>query len=74
MLTKISRQKPSAAVAESIPKEKLIPAGENMYDPHVWFSIPLWLYAVDEIEAQLKKQNRNMQTTLQKTPKSIKRI
>lgn len=55
MLTKISRQKPSAAVAESIPKEKLIPAGENMYDPHVWFSIPLWLYAVDEIEAQLKK-------------------
>ncbi|PLV33477.1 Periplasmic zinc-binding protein TroA precursor [Bacillus subtilis subsp. subtilis] len=56
VLQKIGEQKQAAAVAEAIPKNKLIPAGEGKtFDPHVWFSIPLWIYAVDEIEAQFSK-------------------
>ncbi len=54
--SKNRRTKQAAAVAEAIPKNKLISAGEGKtFDPHVWFSIPLWIYAVDEIEAQFSK-------------------
>ncbi|MFL6976049.1 manganese ABC transporter substrate-binding protein/adhesin MntA [Bacillus inaquosorum] len=56
VLQKIGEQKQAAAVAEAIPKNKLISAGKGKtFDPHVWFSIPLWIYAVDEIEAQFSK-------------------
>ncbi|MCC9024026.1 metal ABC transporter solute-binding protein, Zn/Mn family [Bacillus nakamurai] len=72
ILTKISAQKPAAAVAESIPKEKLISAGENMYDPHVWFSIPLWLHAVDEVETQLKKAKPQYADDFEKNAREYK--
>ncbi|MEC1735428.1 zinc ABC transporter substrate-binding protein [Bacillus mojavensis] len=56
ILRKIGEQNQAAAVAEAIPKSKLISAGKGkMYDPHVWFSIPLWIYAIDEIEEQFSK-------------------
>ncbi|MCY8887197.1 zinc ABC transporter substrate-binding protein, partial [Bacillus spizizenii] len=55
VLQKIGEQKQAAAIAEAIPKSKLISTEEDqdMHDPHVWFSIPLWLYAIDEVEKQL---------------------
>ncbi|PSA93524.1 manganese transporter [Bacillus atrophaeus] len=55
ILKKIGEQKPTAPVAEAIPEEKLISTekDQDMHDPHVWFSIPLWLYAIDEVEKQL---------------------
>lgn len=56
VLQKIGEQKQAAAITEAIPKSKLISVGAGKtFDPHVWFSIPLWIYAVDEIETQFSK-------------------
>ncbi|MFD3202408.1 manganese ABC transporter substrate-binding protein/adhesin MntA [Bacillus sp. LR_5] len=73
VLQKIGEQKQSAAVAEAIPKNKLIPAGEGKtFDPHVWFSIPLWIYAVDEIEAQFSKAMPQHADAFRKNAKEYK--
>ncbi|MBM7649177.1 manganese/zinc/iron transport system substrate-binding protein [Bacillus ectoiniformans] len=50
---KVNEQKPTYAVAESIPKEKLKKSGDKLHDPHVWFDISLWIYAVEKVEEGL---------------------
>ncbi len=48
VLKQLGRSRKTVAVAEAIPESSLIKAaqGEYSYDPHVWFDINLWLYAV----------------------------
>ncbi|KGX84294.1 metal ABC transporter solute-binding protein, Zn/Mn family [Pontibacillus marinus] len=48
---KMRQQKPTYAVAESIPEEKMDADPENpeIYDPHVWFDVTMWQYTVDEV-------------------------
>ncbi|OIR62073.1 manganese transporter [Bacillus sp. FMQ74] len=73
VLQKIGEQKQAAAVAEAIPKNKLISAGEGKtFDPHVWFSIPLWIHAVDEIETQFSKAMPQHADDFQKNAKAYK--
>ncbi|MGF9968288.1 manganese/zinc/iron transport system substrate-binding protein [Bacillus sp. SJZ110] len=73
VLQKIGEQKQATAVAAAIPKNKLIPAGEGKtFDPHVWFSIPLWIYAVDEIEAQFSKAMPQHADAFRKNAKEYK--
>lgn len=73
VLQKIGEQQQSAAVAVTIPKNKLIPAGEGKtFDPHVWLSIPLWIYAVDEIEAQFSKAMPQHADAFRKNAKEYK--
>jgi manganese/zinc/iron transport system substrate-binding protein len=40
-----------AAVAESVPTDRLLapPEFAGAYDPHVWFDVSLWLYAVEAV-------------------------
>lgn len=54
---KMSNEKPTVAVASSIPENKLITDIENekAHDPHVWFDISLWMHTVDEVEKELSK-------------------
>ncbi|MEX2396251.1 MAG: zinc ABC transporter substrate-binding protein [Balneolales bacterium] len=46
------------AVSSSIPDSLLISAYDfgGIYDPHIWFDISLWKYAVNDIESQLSKR------------------
>lgn len=37
------------AVSEAIPESRLLPVGNDEFDPHVWFSIPIWRLAVQAI-------------------------
>ena len=55
ILKKLGRQKPTIPAAESIPNEMLISAigYEDAYDPHVWFDIRRWKYAVKSISHAL---------------------
>ncbi|TCT23329.1 manganese/zinc/iron transport system substrate-binding protein [Melghiribacillus thermohalophilus] len=48
-------QKPTIPVAEAIPESKLLADPENpeIYDPHVWFDIELWKYAVKAVRDEL---------------------
>jgi manganese/zinc/iron transport system substrate-binding protein len=56
---KMSKEKPTIAVAESIPKNQLLDnqANPGSYDPHVWFDIDLWSYAVESVRDQLIKMD-----------------
>ncbi|GAB4245447.1 MAG: manganese ABC transporter substrate-binding protein/adhesin MntA [Ekhidna sp.] len=51
ILKKLARQKPVVAAAENIPDEMLINATgyENTPDPHIWFDVQRWKYAVSSI-------------------------
>ncbi|WP_370086714.1 metal ABC transporter solute-binding protein, Zn/Mn family [Ekhidna sp.] len=55
ILGKLGRQKPVVAAAESIPKEMLKSAVgyQDAYDPHVWFDVRRWKYAVKSISHAL---------------------
>ncbi|MEK9657319.1 MAG: zinc ABC transporter substrate-binding protein [bacterium] len=52
----LSKSKPAIAVTRSIPKEKLMSPKEyeGNYDPHVWFDVSLWQYAVEEVAEGLR--------------------
>jgi len=72
---KIGKEKPTIAVAEAIPNEKLIKNSNDSkaYDPHVWFDIELWLIVVEKVRDELIKAdpenkadyNRNTDAYLQ---------
>ncbi len=54
---KMSERKPAFAVAEAIPEERLTadPASPDIYDPHVWFDIELWKFAVGSVTEGLSE-------------------
>lgn len=54
----LAESRPVFAVTDRIPRERLLdpPNGapqEEEYDPHVWFDVSLWKYAVEEIRDDL---------------------
>ncbi len=55
ILVKIARTKPTIAVTESIPTELLREPPEfgGKFDPHIWFDVSLWMYAVETIATEL---------------------
>ncbi|WP_010195216.1 metal ABC transporter solute-binding protein, Zn/Mn family [Bacillus sp. m3-13] len=59
ILNKMTEEKPTIPVAESVPSELLLKAeGEtDKMDPHIWFDITLWLYAVEEVRNTLVEQD-----------------
>lgn len=67
ILKKLGRQKPTVAAAESIPTEILKSAlgYQDAYDPHIWFDVNRWKYAVESISKsliQLDSVNRDYYT------------
>lgn len=42
LLDRLARRKRVVAVAEAIPKDRLIKVAEDLHDPHVWFDPTLW--------------------------------
>lgn len=59
ILKKLGKQKPVVAAAESIPEHMLLSAVgyQDAYDPHVWFDVKRWKYAVKEIAITLREQD-----------------
>lgn len=51
VFAKIKKDKPTYAISESIPKDRLRkdPAGKPQMDPHVWFDIDLWKIAIEQV-------------------------
>ncbi|RSK28275.1 manganese transporter [Bacillus sp. HMF5848] len=54
---KMREDKPTVAVAEAVPVDKLIAveSNEKAHDPHVWFDIDLWIYAIEEVRDALSE-------------------
>jgi manganese/zinc/iron transport system substrate-binding protein len=60
VLGEMSESVPSVAVAETVPRNKLLVPGpdapdEEEFDPHIWFDPGLWRYAVIAIRDQLSE-------------------
>jgi len=55
VLSKYAEKKKAVAVAEGIPKNKLIRAGQfaEHFDPHVWMDVSLWQTVVEKIRDSL---------------------
>lgn len=65
---KIARSgKPTFAVTEDIPEELLRQPAEfeGKFDPHVWFDVTLWMYAVNSINTQLAAYSPDDAATFQ---------
>ena len=56
-LEKMARNKPSVAVASEIPKQQLLTfaAAPEFPDPHVWFDVKLWMFAVEKTRDEMFK-------------------
>lgn len=54
---RLARTKPTFAVADQIPTERLRrpPEFEGAYDPHVWFDPTLWAYTADAVAQRLSE-------------------
>jgi len=42
LLERLGRRVPVVAVADVLPKDRLLPVAAGLYDPHVWFDAALW--------------------------------
>jgi manganese/zinc/iron transport system substrate-binding protein len=42
LLERLGRKLPVVAVADTLPKDRLLPVAADLYDPHVWFDAALW--------------------------------
>lgn len=71
---KMREQKPTYAVAESIPEEKMDDDPENpeIYDPHVWFDVTMWQYTVDEVAKGLSELDPDNQDVYKQNAKDYK--
>ncbi len=51
VLAKMSEEIKTVAVAEAIPRDRLLSPAEyeGQHDPHVWFDVEMWMYAVQAI-------------------------
>ncbi|WP_226670278.1 metal ABC transporter solute-binding protein, Zn/Mn family [Metabacillus litoralis] len=53
---KMSKDKPTVAVGDSVPEEMLLGADDSdAHDPHIWFDIQAWIVVVDAVEQELSK-------------------
>lgn len=57
LFVRMSSSRPTVAVTEDIPEDRLRepPQFQGHYDPHVWFDVTLWRYAVDRVERALSE-------------------
>ncbi len=68
-LVKLSRQgKRAVPVTEGIPQDRLRepPEFEGKYDPHVWFDVTLWQYAVKAVNKELAELDPGSKALYQK--------
>jgi manganese/zinc/iron transport system substrate-binding protein len=55
LLERLGRRRPVVAVAEAVPEAKLLPIGNGLFDPHVWFDAALWSYCPAAVAEALVK-------------------
>ena len=42
LLSRLGSRRPVVFLGESLPEEKLLPIGNGLFDPHIWFDAALW--------------------------------
>jgi manganese/zinc/iron transport system substrate-binding protein len=83
MVETLEKNTKAKAVTAGIPKDRLL-EDEGQHDPHVWFDVSLWVYALDAVEKHLtelqpkhgelyKKNAAAYRTELQALHEEVKR-
>jgi manganese/zinc/iron transport system substrate-binding protein len=54
-LEQIAHRKASCALAEHLPKDRILSSEDGFHDPHVWFDVALWAESIDSVRAALTK-------------------
>jgi len=49
LLARLARRVPVTFVADTLPRDRLLPVAENLHDPHVWFDARLWSLCVPSV-------------------------
>lgn len=59
VFTKLGRTRPVIAIASKIPDDSIrpIPGFQDTHDPHIWFDVALWKYAVMTISQTLQEKD-----------------
>lgn len=57
ILVKMSRTKPTVAVAEGIPEDRLLENVDGAEDPHIWFDVQLWMKGAEVVRETLVKED-----------------
>ena len=55
LLKRIGNKRPFVAVGNAVPKTELLPIGNNLFDPHIWFDAKLWSYCPSAVADALSK-------------------
>lgn len=53
VLTRLGRRKPTFAVTDDLDRKRLLKAGPDQFDPHVWFDVDLWRECLGLVERAL---------------------
>lgn len=54
VFVRMARKKPTFAVTEYVPENKVLDNNEGAYDPHLWFDVSLWADAAGVVRDALK--------------------
>ncbi|MGM0751186.1 MAG: metal ABC transporter solute-binding protein, Zn/Mn family [Bacillota bacterium] len=74
---KMNKEKPTYAIADSIPKDKLRKdqADNTATDPHVWFDIDLWKIALEQVrDGLIEKDPENKEDYIRNTEKYFEEL
>ena len=55
LLKRIGHKRPFVGVGNAVPKTELLPIGNNLFDPHIWFDAKLWSYCPSAVADALSK-------------------
>ena len=55
LLSRLARRVPVTAVADTLPRDQLLPVADDLHDPHVWFDARLWSRCVPAVVEALAK-------------------
>ncbi len=55
LLERLGQRRPVVAVAEAVPQAELLPIGNGLFDPHVWFDAALWSHCPAAVAEALVK-------------------
>lgn len=54
-LSRMAERKPTCALAEGLPADRLLSGEGDFHDPHVWFDVALWAETIEPARAALAK-------------------
>ena len=74
LLERIGRKRPFVAVGEAVPQDELLPIGNGLFDPHIWFDAKLWSYCPFAVADALIQLDSEAASHYQHRGKSIPKI